>query len=103
MSLAAEPGAGDVATPRVRLHPLLREYAGERYAALEPEQQTAALAALLEAVAAFADAHSGRTAAEFAVLAREETLLADAIRRAAAAQVAPQALIAAVNGLNNYL
>ena len=33
VGLAAEPGVGSTPTPRVRLHPLLRKYAGERYAA----------------------------------------------------------------------
>jgi tetratricopeptide (TPR) repeat protein len=87
----------------VRLHPLLREYAGERYADLEPERQTAALAALLEAVADFAESHDAPTAADFAVLAREEALLADTMRRAASAHVAPQALIQAVRWLKDYI
>jgi tetratricopeptide (TPR) repeat protein len=103
VSLATEPGASGEQMPRVRMHPLLREYAGERYAALPPDQQNAALAALMEAVAAFAATHHAGTAAEFAVLRREEALLADTIRRASAAQVAAHACIAAVTELNNYL
>jgi hypothetical protein len=103
VALAAEPRAGDVPTPRVRLHQLLREYAGERYAALKPARQTAVLTALLEGVATFSHAHDEPTAAAFAILAREEALLADTIRRAGTAHVAPQTLSAAVDWLHDYI
>jgi tetratricopeptide (TPR) repeat protein len=90
-------------TPRVRLHPLLREYAGEQYDALPAARQTSILVALMEAVAVFTGKHRVPTAAAFAILAREEPLIAETIGRAAEAHAALQALISAVNGLFYYI
>ncbi|MBF6590216.1 MAG: tetratricopeptide repeat protein, partial [Ktedonobacterales bacterium] len=104
--LASEPtteaqGTEDQGTPepRVRLHPLLREYAEERWSALAEERQSAALTALLVATTAFTTEHES----DFAALAREEELLAGAIRRAGATGIAPRQLAAAVGAFWSYL
>jgi hypothetical protein len=102
---SAYGASGPVDGPRlrVRLHPLLREFARARWVALPAELRAATLAALLEAVADFVRTHGGTSADEFAVLAAEEELIAGAIQQAAAAQVAPQAVITAVDCLTSYL
>ena len=91
--------ADDEAGPRVRLHPLLRELAREEWSAQAASVQGAGLAALVEAVADLAQAR----AEDFASLAREEDLIAGAIRHAGSAEGAPVALGRAVASLEAYL
>jgi tetratricopeptide (TPR) repeat protein len=104
LTLVAEAMSGKDVVPviRVRLHPLLHVYAREQWAKLPTDRQHATLAALMEAVAQFAGIHDETSAHAFAILSREEELIAGAIRRAAETQIAPRALIAAVAALKNY-
>ncbi len=87
------------AIPRVRLHPLLRELAREEWATQSAETQVAALKALVEDARALAEEYQNN----FAALAREEDVIAGALRGAAREQTALQHLSAAIDALFEYL
>ena len=93
---AESDGAG---MARVRLHPLLREYARELAGRLRSEQRAAALEALLEALTPFVAEHKQ----DFPALSQEEELIAGALSAAAREHTAPEALVAAVGILTDYL
>lgn len=84
---------------RVGLHPLLRELAREEWARQPGATRTACLAALLE------NAHhlASHLRTDFAALAREEDLIAGAVRQAAQAAIAPREVSATVAALERYL
>src|SRR5262249_27104608 len=91
--------SADETGSRVRLHPLLRELAREEWSAQPASLQSAGLVALLASVAGLVEAK----AEDFAALAREEDLIAGALRRADAAQTAPAALGNVIALLEPYL
>lgn len=77
------PGENAATDQRVRLHPLLRELAREEWSRQPEATRQAGLLALVTAVDEFVRAHQQ----DFATLAREEDLVAGAVRRAADAGV----------------
>ena len=79
--------AADAAGQRVGLHPLLRELAREEWARQPDDTRGACLATLLESARDLAS-HLSR---DFRALAREEDLIAGAVRQAAQASLAPGA------------
>jgi tetratricopeptide (TPR) repeat protein len=104
------PGGGpaDVATatpapslpaPRLRLHPLLREYAQDLWTQQSEQDRHADIAALLAATSAFAEEHAD----DFALLAAEEEQIVAVARIAAEGHVEPKLLIALVNSLFTYV
>ena len=84
---------------RLRLHPLLRDYAHELWQATPAAIQAAGLSALLAGLLALAR----QQRRDFAALAREEELLVVALDLAQANQAAPQQVIAIVDALQDYL
>ncbi|HEY7984439.1 MAG TPA: tetratricopeptide repeat protein, partial [Ktedonobacterales bacterium] len=94
----AAPDAAQSA-PRVRLHPLLRELAREEWAAQPEATRHACLAALVASVGELA----ARAPDDFAALARQEDLIAGAVRGAMRAGVAPAGVAAIVANLDAYL
>jgi hypothetical protein len=97
MLLPAAPGAES--DPRVRLHPLLRELAREEWSDQPPPTQTGGITGLLDGVANLVHDH----ASDFAVLAREEELIAGTLHRAAETLRAPAQVVATVATLIDYL
>ncbi|HEV7129721.1 MAG TPA: tetratricopeptide repeat protein, partial [Ktedonobacterales bacterium] len=95
----AAPEGGAATAPRVRLHPLLRDLAREEWARQPGETQDACLSALLASVADLVHAQPD----DFAVLAREEDLIAGTLRRAAQAGSQPREVGAVVTALDPYL
>lgn len=98
LSLVALAAAPD-GTPRVRLHPLLRELAREEWAGQPAATQTACLESLLASVEELARDQQG----DFVALAREEDLIAGALHRAARAGIAPERVSLAIDHLERYL
>jgi tetratricopeptide (TPR) repeat protein len=92
-------GGREVDTARVRVHPLLRQYAAVLWRVQGADDRAASLSALLAALAAFAEEHRR----DFAALSREEALLVGAVRAAAREGAAHDALIALVRELRGYM
>jgi len=89
----------DEAGARVRLHPLLRDLAREEWSVQQAPVQATVLAALVASVADLVQAR----AEDFGALAREEDLIAGALRRAGPAETTPAALGHVVALLEPYL
>jgi hypothetical protein len=84
---------------RIRLHPLLRDYAHELWRNEPHATQAAGLSALLAGIYDLADEYEH----DFASLAQEEELIVAALDLAQASQAAPQHVIAVVDALSDYL
>ncbi len=84
---------------RIRLHPLLREYAHDLWRNEPPATQESGLSALLAGIGALVNAKRR----DFATLAQEEELIVAALDLAQASQAAPQQVIAIVDALFDYV
>ncbi len=84
---------------RLRLHPLLRDYAHELWQAESAATQAAGLRALLAGIRRLVTEQRR----DFAVLAREEELIVAALDLAQARQAEPQQVIDIVDALYDYL
>ncbi|HEY7340867.1 MAG TPA: tetratricopeptide repeat protein [Ktedonobacterales bacterium] len=84
---------------RIRLHPLLHDYAQERWRGEPPAIQESGLSALLAGIYDMADEYEH----DFAALAHEEEMVVAALDQAQASQAAPRQVIAIVDALNDYL
>ncbi len=93
------PASTPSETPRVRLHPLLRELAREEWAKQPEEAQNAALMALLESIQGF----TREQKQNFATLALEEDLIVGAIRYSGQKYRASNQLIKIIDNLHDYL
>src|SRR5579883_575398 len=102
ISSVTTPPPDRLRTPRVRLHPLLRDLAREewrQFCAQDPSCQEAGVLALMNAVHVFISQHQEH----LAVLAQEEDLVVGAINEAAAVPVAYQSCNQAIQMLTGYL
>jgi tetratricopeptide (TPR) repeat protein len=93
--------AGAESSPRVRLHPLVRDLAREQCAALQPANQEDALHALLVSLQSWLARFVTLSASLQLVL--DEELIAGALRAAAGRQVDLPLLIGVVNSWGLYL
>jgi tetratricopeptide (TPR) repeat protein len=93
------PDAAEAPSPRVRLHPLLRELAREEWARQPAPTRMSCLTALLDSVGALAQ----ESRRDFATLARYEDLIAGTLRRAAREGIEPSQLVATIGALEQYL
>jgi tetratricopeptide (TPR) repeat protein len=90
---------GDQGGPRVRLHPLLRELAREEWQRKPEAERKLDIGALLDAAGDLITGHER----DFALLAREEDLIAGALRTAAGAGIEPLRFYGWIMALESYL
>jgi tetratricopeptide (TPR) repeat protein len=93
------PDSHREASPRVRLHPLLRDLAREEWTLQSPAIQRACLDALLAGVGALVREHQH----DFVALAREEDLIVGALHHGAQEQISPAQVSATIAALDDYL
>lgn len=98
VSLVASDGP-EGGLSRVRVHPLLRELARDELARQPEQVRTTSLDALMRGVNELVERHSS----DFAVLGREEELIAGTLRRAAEVGDAPNVVSATVVALDGYV
>jgi tetratricopeptide (TPR) repeat protein len=87
---------------RVRLHPLLRMLAVERWSQQPVPVRQAGVVGLMTGVQAWAEAHQGEDAATYALLEADEALVVGTLRQASVAGVARAAVVATAFLLFGY-
>jgi hypothetical protein len=100
VSLVANEGSE---TPRVRLHPLVRELAREEWAQLPHAEQEAAVSAQLAGVQDWITKHPVTSPSTFQTLAPDEELIAGGLRAAAAHRFDCPRVIAVVEAWKQYV
>ncbi len=97
--LVLTAASGDQGGPRVRLHPLLRELAREEWQHKPEAERKSDIGALLDAAGDLIGGHER----DFAFLAREEELIAGALRAAAGSGIEPLRFYGWIMALEAYL
>ncbi len=90
-------------TPRVRLHPLVRELAREEWAGQAEAIQTGVLRGLLVGIGDWLSTHQGQSPATFIALARDEDLIAGALRTATTRRIELPHVASIITAWTDYL
>ncbi|HEY1391144.1 MAG TPA: tetratricopeptide repeat protein [Ktedonobacterales bacterium] len=101
--VASGTGADATETTRLRLHPLLREYASDLWQSQTKDIRKVYLEALVRALGSLVAKHKAANPQDFTLLAREEELIAAALTQAADAEAVPDEIAEVVDNLSNYL